>query len=679
MSSELKKNRRPNSTSDTNFPCIHKTLLFLFTLIFSSGMVQAEESTGSVYRLDEITVSATKMDTKIQRSPTNISVITREDIEKYGAHDITDLLEQVPGFTVWGLGYGSPGIGFYGSRGNEPSMWGVKLMVNGIDWNAGNGSFDPMTVPINDIERIEIIKTPSAVYGDQASGGVINIITRVSDKPFETKAGLGFGSYGAEKYFAVLNGSREKVEYFIDAEHNKTDGYQRPAWEDHTRVYGRLRYLIDDESSLTFHGMKYNVVGNYPYALTLEEFHEDPRQSPEGKGDLDSDHWTSALVYSRSFGSLKADAKMTLIGADTLYFYNRMNLVDELTLWPELSFAWKTRLGNIGSTFNFGVEYRNFKRDLIRQRYNNFTPAAIITDSTRKDDAWGAYFQNELRFTEDFTVTYGIRFDTFDTECVDTVDLSNNYTISDSAWSPKIGASYRFSESFNLFGGINSGFRSFIRGMSASAVTANLKPERVYSYELGMRGTPFEFLKYNIALFQVDTTDKIIRVNEIPDYENAGETRSRGVEAGLDVSLESGLFGSMNYTYQHAKYLEYREGNAVYDGNYITRVPKHLFGLSLGYRHNTLGTVSFYTNYSSEKFLDNANLVEWEDYWIYNAKYSKSFEFQDLSIEFYIDGRNLTDEQYVEYGFGGVANGVQWEALYPSRGRSIMAGLTAHF
>ena len=651
----------------------------LFLSITRPGYAADESDT--VYKLDDVVISATKMDTEVSKSPTNITIVNRDEIEKYspGAQDITDLLEQIPGLTVWGMGYGSPSIGFFGSRGNEPSMWGVKLMVNGIDWNAGNGAFNPKKVPINDIERIEIIKTPSAIYGDQASGGVINIVTRVSDKPLDAKVGVGYGSYSAEKYFAVLNGSEEKVQYLIDAEYNKADGYQYNAWEDTVRIYTRLSYLITNQSSLTFHGSTTNGTGNYPYSLTLAEFNEDPRQSPPGKGDLDYEHRTAALVYSNDFGNLKADAKITVIDGDDEYFYNRMNISDEMTLWPEIALTWEEQFGDVKSKLNLGVEYRNFERDLIRQNYDENDPGDIITDSHREDDAWGAYLQNELQFTDALTLNYGIRFDSFDSDCTDTIDTANNFSVSDSAWSPKIGASYQFSDAFNLFAGYNSGFRSFIRGMSASAVTADLKPEKLHSYEIGLRGSPAGFFKYSIALFQVDTTDKIIRVNENPDYENAGKTRARGIEMGLNVDHQSGVYGSINYTYQDTEYVEYREGDNVYNGNSLPRVPEHLLGISLGYRNDLLGNLRLYTNYSSEKFLDSANLVEWEDYWIFNAKYTKRFISWKPQLEFFISGENLGDKQYIEYGFGGVAGGVQWEALYPSRGRTIMAGLNLYF
>ena len=188
-----------------------------------------------------------------------------------------------------------------------------------------------------------------------------------------------------------------------------------------------------------------------------------------------------------------------------------------------------------------------------------------------------------------------------------------------------------------------------------------------------LRGAPYSWLSYNAALFQIDSEDKIIRIADDPaTYDNAGETRARGVEAGIKVNLENGLYGALNYTFQDSEYVEYRVGSAIYNGNRIPRVPKHLFGGSIGYRHDTYGDLCFYANYNSEKYLDSANTVEWPDYWLFNAKYTKRFTSWKPQLEFYISGENLGDKQYVECGYSA-------SSLYPSMGRMIMGGITAYF
>jgi len=91
----------------------------------------------------------------------------------------------------------------------------MKVMINGIEFNPGIGYIRSGRLAVHDIERIEVTKTPSAEYGDQAIGGVINIITRKAKKPLEAKVGASFISLGGGNGYSVINGSSEKWEYLI--------------------------------------------------------------------------------------------------------------------------------------------------------------------------------------------------------------------------------------------------------------------------------------------------------------------------------------------------------------------------------------------------------------------------------------------------------------------------------
>jgi len=670
--------------------CIGRRFIGLFVLIIFLALafvpisvvptIAADEQQAA-YKLEDVVISATKMETDISKSPTNVNIITKEDIEKYEARDITDLLKQVPGLKISGLGYGSPSIGSFSTRGSEPDIRGVKIMVNGIDWSKGSGMFSPPRVPVDDIERIEIIKTPSAMFGDQGSGGVINIITRISDKPLEAKAGLGFGSYGAEKYFSVLNGRKNNTEYLIDANLTKTDGYQDNAYYNGTNIYSRINYSVDESSSLTFSGFVLDASGNFPSALTLDQFNEDPRQNPPVKGETEAESWLAAVVYDKSFGSLALKAKLAVNGDDaSSYGSTKHHVYDEFAIWPELSFSWQQGFGSMFNQLTSGVEYRNYTMDTLTHSHTDGVFTALISEREREDDVWGVYFQDELQAMDALTITAGVRYDSYELDSVDTIDASGTFNCSDSAWSPKLGASYRFSEAVNLFAGFNSGFRSVVRGVTTSAINSSLKPEKVYAYEIGLRGAPLPYLSYNMAIFQTDATDKIIRIADDPaTYDNAGETQGRGIEVGIDLNHQSGIYGSLNYTFQNSEYIEYTVDGVPYNDNQLPRVSDHLFGFSVGYRNELLGNIRFYSNYASEKYLDSANLVELDGYWVHNVKYTKRFTSIDPQVELYIAGENLADEQYIEFGYGGVSGGVQWESVYPAMGRIISAGLTAYF
>ena len=158
----------------------------------STGYAQGDESK----KLDSMVVSAAKMETSVDKMPTNITVISREDIAKMPkTTTINELLRQVPGLYIPQYQSGVANDGVYSARGSEPSTTGLRFLVNGIEFNKGNGYTVPTRIPINDIERIEIVKTASAEYGDQAIGGLINVVTRISDKPLEAKVGVSVGRF----------------------------------------------------------------------------------------------------------------------------------------------------------------------------------------------------------------------------------------------------------------------------------------------------------------------------------------------------------------------------------------------------------------------------------------------------------------------------------------------------
>nr|NJM04816.1 TonB-dependent receptor plug domain-containing protein [Desulfobacula sp.] len=167
---------------------------FLFACMatwgFSLGLCAEKENTDQIYQLEEVRVSAGKMETTIDKIPTNIDIITREDIEKTpGIVYLNDLVQRIPGLYAPRFQSGVANDGVFSMRGSELNSQGLRVLVNGIEFNKGNGYVVLPRIPLHDVERIEIIKTASAEYGDQASGGVINIVTRISSERIEAKVG----------------------------------------------------------------------------------------------------------------------------------------------------------------------------------------------------------------------------------------------------------------------------------------------------------------------------------------------------------------------------------------------------------------------------------------------------------------------------------------------------------
>jgi iron complex outermembrane receptor protein len=654
-------------------------LILQILLLMSSGVAVAADTKDEVYKLDDVVISATKMDTELKDMSTNINVISRMEIERYEAKDVSDLIRQIPGFHIAPAAYGTRSDVQVSSRGNEPSSRGTVIMVNGIEFNNGSGYFNLLKIPIKDIERIEVIKSPTSVlYGNQATGGVINVVTRTATKPLETKIGGAYGSFDTKKGYAVLNGTKNQWEYFLEAHYLDTDGYQDNSWEEYQHYYGKLKYKFDATLSLELHANYAPIENGYPGALSMEQFEADNTQTNQPQGVADSNTALGAMVLKKTFDSstllakFKYDAQFDCWFIDAgAWFEHEDNI-----LIPEINYTIFHDIAGMANRILLGAEYRSYDGESKLFEETDGVKGDILQDREVGETLLGVFIQDELKPIDPLSVTFGIRYDQYDMDMTDAVTPSAGYDISDSAWSPRVGLSYSFSEQTTIFANYSAGFKK----PTSTNFTQNrdLKPETIDSYELGLRGRPVSWFHYNTALFLIDTKDKVIRTTAtVPFlYDNAGKTRSYGVEFGAGIDLDNGLYASVNYTYQKSEYKEYTvESGVSYDGKELPRVPNHLFGAAVGYRNAVLGNIGLVLNYTGSKYLDNANTRDWESFYVLNARYAKRFKNWKPNIEFFIAGENLTDEAYVEVGWAGEG----WEDLYVTPGRSIIGGVDLHF
>ncbi|MBU1193379.1 MAG: TonB-dependent receptor [Proteobacteria bacterium] len=646
------------------------TIVVLFVFSYS-GSVMSEEK--KAYNLGDITVTAAKFETSIEKSPTNLDVITREDIERMPeATNINELLRQVPGLYVPQYQSGVANDGLYSSRGSEPSTWGLRFLVNGIEFNKGNGYTVPTRIPINDIERMEIIKTASAEYGDQAVGGVINVVTRVSPKPLEAKAGFSYGSFDYTNYFGVINGSNDRWEYFMDFSFSQTDGYQDNVFYDPANFYTRFAYKPDDTMKLEFHGSHMASKGSWPKKLTQVQFDADSSQNPGKSDTFENDYNLAALVLKKKIGDDELQIKLTGKDEWVTMNYGSDFEFDEWEIIPAITYALKHEIAGMGNTVLFGGEYR--KHEIINQMFTvlNGVRQTKTKDTLREDISYAAYIIDELSVTDALTVSFGARFDSYEQNQTGRVNVANTVGQSDEAISPKLGATYTINNALNVFAGFNSGFKSPAR-VPGAAYSSGLDPEEVRSYEVGFRGSPLPWLNYNTALFLNQYKNKWIRTGPNPTdpYTNAGETEAKGIELSLNLSFNSGLYSSISYTYQESKYEDFIDSGVNYNGNWLANIPEQLIGLTAGYNHSAFGQISLTADYIGDRYFNQTNTLKGNDYWVFGAKYKKTFDQWNPAFSFFVNAKNLGDEAAVVYGSGTPGS----ESLVPVYGRSVTAGI----
>jgi vitamin B12 transporter len=206
----------PSRYSSTFTPLTLLTLLMLLLLGASCGSARAADAEA----LQPIVITATRVPTPEQQVASSITIISADDIETRQQRTITDVLKLVPGLNVVQTG-GPGGVSSVFIRGTNSNH--TKVLIDGIDVSDpsnATGAFDFGHLLTQDIERVEVLRGPqSGLYGSDAIGGVINIITRAGSGPMHGAIGLEGGSFDTFNQAARLAGAQDGFHYAANIEH----------------------------------------------------------------------------------------------------------------------------------------------------------------------------------------------------------------------------------------------------------------------------------------------------------------------------------------------------------------------------------------------------------------------------------------------------------------------------
>ncbi|MBU3932749.1 MAG: TonB-dependent receptor plug domain-containing protein, partial [Proteobacteria bacterium] len=289
-------------------------LLILFILNMPGavfGETKPSESEKTV-TLEEVVVTATRDREEIRKVPAHVSVITEDEIKKSGATTVVELLDKLEGIYVRSYS-GNPAQSIIDMRGfgGENPFGKTLIMLDGRRMNRPDMSgINWLQVPINMIERIEVVRGPGSVlYGDAAIGGVVNIITKKGEGPPKFNASFLAGSYGLHNERIGVSGAADKWSYALTGENNFSFGYR-----DRSKLSSQgggfdLGYNASDFLNLSL-GASFNKTDyQLPGALTKAQMEQNRRQyQPGAPDDEGSDKYTNVNLGIKSslgaFGQL---------------------------------------------------------------------------------------------------------------------------------------------------------------------------------------------------------------------------------------------------------------------------------------------------------------------------------------------------------------------------------------
>jgi len=262
-------------------------------------------------QLDPIVVTATRLPTPASHVGSSLTVITAEEIESRQERLLPDVLKNVPGLNI--VQAGGPGAQTsVFMRGTNPNH--TKVFIDGMDVgdpSNSNGGFDFAHLLTQDIERVEILRGPqSGLYGSDAIGGVINIITRAGSGPAKLKAVVEGGSFGTFNQAASVQGSGDRLHYSANLEHFHSS--ETPVTPLNLLLPGERRNddYYDNITASTKLGydvnrdLDFGLVARYSNAhlrVTGDDFSDFPNPSFPAREQSRS---TGAEYYARAFGHL---------------------------------------------------------------------------------------------------------------------------------------------------------------------------------------------------------------------------------------------------------------------------------------------------------------------------------------------------------------------------------------
>ena len=681
-------------------------LLLLGSLPYGLAQATSTENTpAESTAVQTLVVTAAGFEQNVTDAPASISVITREELERRSYINVIDAVRHIPGVFITGGG-NNQDISLRGMASSytlvlvdgRPISAGRQTNTNGTDGGKQSLALPPLAM----IDRIEVIRGPmSSLYGSDAMGGVINIITRrdqadwqgtlrteytlslndVSNDASHTEFYLS-GALVPNLLQLQLNGAYTGID---ESDFQTSGSFKSDASQPQTR-----RKNGGFELALT-PSQQDRIALGYRYA-TQESTHTEGRSTSAATstGRFDRQTWT--LTHDGRYGNL------------LLSSYLQQDVAERV---QEQTMEETTRIANTQGTYFWGAHTLTFGGQYKEEDFTNGQNVlynAGIQGGVHSADRWLAaiFAEAEWAVTDDLSLTTGLRY--------------NDDEFFGGHLSPRLYSVYRLNPSWTLKGGVSTGYRQpsltqategfggRTGGGGSPNTTAdgrplpralmlgnpNLDPETSINYEAGViYHDPSLGLNFSLMAFHTQFDDKIIsdrfcsspdaaNNNDTANYAcefggntywflqrsvNVGEAQMQGIELTVDYQFTDSLHLSANYTWTET---EQRSGE--FRGEPLNKQPEHMLNALVDWQTSDRLNLWLQGSYrsSTSDYLGRFGMIDG----------TPGYGFIDLGLNY-----QLTDQVSVQSGLYNLADKEVTDSDYEVvlDGRRLQVGLTAHF
>jgi vitamin B12 transporter len=499
--------------------------------IFGAG-VAAAQTAPPVQRAEPVVVTATRAEEPLERIGASVTIVPEEILRAQEYRTVEDALRQIPGVEVQRSG--SPGkLSTVRIRGAGAAQ--IQVLIDGVRVKSvTSGDFDFSDLTLDAIERIEVVRGPqSTVYGADAMGGVINIITKRGQGRPSGFVDLEAGNYDTYRERAGVSGGIGPWNFSLGV--SRVDfGGQFPNDEQRlTSVNARVGYALPNRGELSLIGRYTDGHRGIPFNTVFPDFAR--RREQDDELGLLSLEWRQPWTewYDHVLRLSAVQEKLTFRDPDSV-FTQRSDIDTDRR---EVDWLHHLHIGKL-DTVTVGLEYRNEK---------GVNEGAF----SRSTDTWAVFLQNELRLFDRLFLTGGVRHDdnsAFGDETTGRVAASYVLRETDSRLKGSWGQGFRAPTFNDLF------FPATFPPCPAFGNPA-LRPEHSESWDAGVEQHLWQRrIRVGATYFRNDFTDLIQSalvdpVNFCLQAQNVGRARSQGVEVEGSAAPVDGLLLSAAYTY----------------------------------------------------------------------------------------------------------------------------------
>jgi outer membrane receptor protein involved in Fe transport len=641
--------------------------------------------------LDLGTIVVSNVSHPLESLPASTLVVSGKDIiERSPLQQGVDVIRGLPGVQVSTLNQGGFRERFI-IRGFASAGETIAAFLDGVPLNEsnghGDGSIDLSTMIPEEIDRVEMIKSPvSPLYGNFSRSGSINFITK--NRVDETVARYTVGAWNTQRAAVAFGRTAPGRGQYYAVDFHHSDGFRENSETTRGNMAARWTWDLSPRSTLRVGGRSYAAKWDAPGYLSQAEW--DAGQWQQSSTDLDGgekERYDFTLNYNYAL-SASDSLGLTLFGYDTDFIRWRDaggGQVEENNALTGVmaKILYRRQASLLSPQDELLLGFDALREDGRRRTWNNTTPwmrSVVTDDGGYYQHSWSVYGQLEMKPWPAVVAMAGFRYDHFDVALDREEIVAGAYTGASTrfdnemrAFSPKLALSYEVSPALTLFGNAAKGF--YLPSMFDKFVNDDLEAVSLYSYELGVRLKPRPDLIATLALFRIDAEDDVTRAGG-PDgpLVNAGDVRRQGVEADMRLDLSAGLAFSASATYIDAGFRHYRSGGIDLSGNVPTEVPPYFYRLGLEYFSPASGIGARLTmNGKGEVWLSNENLFRYGSYSYLDAQLYLVRGPYTFDLKF----GNLGDRRYAEYAFSGTDPGSQ--RYGPARPFNVSASLSARF